>query len=140
MSEKVKRQVVAVSKHQPYFFSRTLTVLQITGANGTIGYACVIYALEAGYRVRCIVRRKDAFSPIWTAPAVQWYLEQLEHTIVPDNTVDGAYNAALTGADYVIHTAGVWPLPVCLCPVAALEVAYLRNSICTLITRYTTHS
>jgi nucleoside-diphosphate-sugar epimerase len=90
-------------------------LIQITGANGTIGYACVVYALQTGYRVRCIVRREDAFTVIKSGPSVQQYLNRLERAIVPDNAAENAYDEALAGAKYVVHVAGAWPMPVC-CP------------------------
>ena len=68
---------------------------QITGANGTIGYACVLYALQKGYRVRCVVRREDAFTTIKSVPSVQPHLANLESVVVPDNAADGAYDEAL---------------------------------------------
>ena len=84
---------------------------QITGANGTIGYACVLYALQKGYRVRCVVRREDAFTTIKSGPSVQPHLANLESVVVPDNAADGAYDEAFAGVRYVVHIAGVWPLP-----------------------------
>lgn len=85
--------------------------MQITGANGTIGYACVVYALTIGYRVRCIVRRKDAIATIKSGPSVQPYLDRLEFAVVPDNAIEGAYEEAFADVEYVVHIAGVWPLP-----------------------------
>ncbi|EUC40092.1 hypothetical protein COCMIDRAFT_109675 [Bipolaris oryzae ATCC 44560] len=86
-------------------------LVTITGANGTIGYACVVYALQTGYRVRCVVRRPQAIETIKSGPSVQLYLGLLEFCIVLDNAIDGAYDEAVAGADYVVHVAGVWPLP-----------------------------
>lgn len=42
---------------------------------------------------------------------MQPYLNRLDFAIVPDNAVEGAYNEAFAGVDYVVHIAGVWPLP-----------------------------
>ncbi|KAH7346942.1 hypothetical protein BKA66DRAFT_576583 [Pyrenochaeta sp. MPI-SDFR-AT-0127] len=86
-------------------------LVAITGANGTIGYACVVYALQSGYRVRCIVRREDAIATIKSGPSVQHYLDRIDFAIVPDNTIPGAFVNALTNAKYVVHIAGAWPLP-----------------------------
>ncbi|KAL5114905.1 hypothetical protein ACEQ8H_007223 [Pleosporales sp. CAS-2024a] len=85
----------------------------ITGANGTIGYACVVEALRKNYRVRCIVRREDAFAKIKSGPSIQEFLplERLEHAVVPDNAAENAYDKALAGATYVLHIAGAWPMP-----------------------------
>ncbi|KAF2996054.1 hypothetical protein E8E13_003421 [Curvularia kusanoi] len=89
----------------------TRGLVAITGANGTIGYASVIYALQTGYRVKCIVRREEAVATIRSGPSVQQYLAHLEFAIVPDNVADGAYDEAFAGVQYVVHIAGVWPLP-----------------------------
>ncbi|KAF2624762.1 NAD(P)-binding protein [Macroventuria anomochaeta] len=86
-------------------------LVAITGANGTIGYACVAYALKIGYRVRCIVRRESAIATIKSDPSVQLYLDRLDYAVVPDNAIEGAYDEAFTGVKYVVHIAGVWPLP-----------------------------
>ncbi|KAI4679634.1 uncharacterized protein J4E84_008156 [Alternaria hordeiaustralica] len=85
-------------------------LVAITGANGTIGYACVVYALQTGYRVRCIVRRASAIETIKTGPSVQPYLDLIEYVAVPDNAVEGAYDEAVAGVDYVVHIAGAWPM------------------------------
>ncbi|KAF1937042.1 3-beta hydroxysteroid dehydrogenase/isomerase family protein [Clathrospora elynae] len=86
-------------------------LVAITGANGTIGYACVVYALNTGYRVRCIVRREDAITTIKSGPSVQRYLDRIEYAIVPDNAIERAYDDVITGVKYVVHIAGAWPLP-----------------------------
>ncbi|XPS80589.1 hypothetical protein M3J07_012565 [Ascochyta lentis] len=86
-------------------------LVAITGANGTIGYACVVHALNTGYRVRCIVRREDAIATVKAGPSVQPHLDRLQFAIVPDNAIDGAYDQAFLDVKYVVHIAGVWPLP-----------------------------
>lgn len=60
--------------------------------------------------MRCVVRRPSAIETIKSGPSVQPYLSLLEFCIVLDNAVDGAYDKAVAGADYVVHVAGVWPL------------------------------
>jgi hypothetical protein len=57
------------------------------------------------------VRRSSAIETIKSGPSVQPYLHLIEYAIVPDNAVDGAYDEAVAGADYVVHIAGAWPLP-----------------------------
>ncbi|PVI05009.1 NAD(P)-binding protein [Periconia macrospinosa] len=86
-------------------------LLAITGANGTIGYASVLYALHVGYRVRCIVRREDVVETIKAGPSIQQYAGKVQYAVVPDNTVPGAYDTAFEGATKVLHVAGVWPKP-----------------------------
>lgn len=72
----------------------------------------MVYALQKGYRVRCIVRREDAIAVIKSGPSLQQYLDRIEFAVVPDNAIEGAYNDALTDVKYVVHIAGAWPLPV----------------------------
>ncbi|KAL6704882.1 hypothetical protein ACN47E_007565 [Coniothyrium glycines] len=86
-------------------------LVAITGANGTIGYACVVYALQTGFRVRCVVRHEDTIAYIKSGPSVQQFLDRITFAIVRNNTADGAYDSAIAGVDYVVHTAGSWPLP-----------------------------
>lgn len=86
-------------------------LIAITGANGTIGYACVVYALQAGFRVRCVVRREAAVAAIQSRPSVQEYRDRIEYALVPENTTPGAYDQAVAGVQYVVHVAGAWPMP-----------------------------
>ncbi|KAF2198788.1 3-beta hydroxysteroid dehydrogenase/isomerase family protein [Delitschia confertaspora ATCC 74209] len=86
-------------------------LVAVTGANGTIGYQCVLYAVRTGYRVRCILRRENAISTFKRAESLQHFQDRLEFAIVPDNTVPRAYDEILRGVQYVIHIAGVWPMP-----------------------------
>ncbi|KAF2677841.1 NAD(P)-binding protein [Lentithecium fluviatile CBS 122367] len=86
-------------------------LVAITGANGTIGYASALHALRKGHRVRCVVRREEAIATISAGPSLQQFAELVEYAVVPDNTMKGAYDAALIDATYVVHIAGVWPKP-----------------------------
>jgi nucleoside-diphosphate-sugar epimerase len=38
-------------------------------------------------------------------------MDHLEHVVVPDNAIDGAYDEAFQDVRYIVHIAGVWPLP-----------------------------
>lgn len=71
-------------------------------------------ALGKNYRVRCVVRREDAFNTIKSGPSIQRYLhiDRLECAIVLDNAAESAYDEALAGVQYVVHIAGAWPMPV----------------------------
>lgn len=73
----------------------------------------MVYALQAGYRVRCIVRHDDAYQTIKKGISVQQFLDRIECAIVPDNTIDGAYNEVVVGSSFIVHIAGAWPMPVC---------------------------
>jgi nucleoside-diphosphate-sugar epimerase len=71
-----------------------------------------VYALQIGYRVRCVVRSNDAIQALKEGPSLQQFAGQIEYHIVPNNTVPDSYDSALADAQYVIHVAGVWPTPV----------------------------
>lgn len=62
--------------------------------------------------MRCIVRREHAVAYIKRGPSLEQFADKVEFAVVPDNTISGAYDAALEGATYVVHIAGVWPMPV----------------------------
>lgn len=75
----------------------------ITGATGFIGAQVASSALNAGYRVKLSVRREaqiESLRRALDAPA-----DNLEFVVVPDYTVANAFDAAIKGADYVIHVA-----------------------------------
>ena len=57
------------------------------------------------------MRREDAIATIKSGPSVQPYLDCLEYAVVPDNAIEGAYDEAFRDVKYVVHIAGVWPLP-----------------------------
>ncbi|TAQ88214.1 hypothetical protein B7494_g3457 [Chlorociboria aeruginascens] len=77
----------------------------ITGANGHLGFRVVVSALEAGYKVRAVVRRAAAAAQIKAAKSIQSFLGNLEIVFVEDFLKDGAYDEAIKGMDYVLHIA-----------------------------------
>lgn len=40
------------------------------------------------------------------------YLDRLDFAVVPDNAIGGAYDEAFKDVKYIVHIAGVWPLPI----------------------------
>ncbi|KAL6818286.1 hypothetical protein GGI42DRAFT_309721 [Trichoderma sp. SZMC 28013] len=77
----------------------------ITGATGMIGFRTLVFLLEAGYKVRAAVRNQAGFDKISQLKPVAPYASQLTSVIVPDITVDGAYDEAVKGVEYVVHVA-----------------------------------
>ena len=75
------------------------------------GYATIVRALKAHYRVRAAVRRQDAAESLANGPSLQPYIanKAFSSVIVPDNTKVDAYHEAAQGCTYIIHTAS--PLP-----------------------------
>lgn len=87
-------------------------MLQITGANGHLGFRALVSALEAGYKVRAVVRRTAAAQQIKTAKSTQPYLGQIEVVIVQDLLQEGAFDEAVIRMDYVLHIASPVSRPV----------------------------
>jgi nucleoside-diphosphate-sugar epimerase len=71
----------------------------------------LISALEAGYAVRAAVRSDDKASAIKAAPSVRSHLDKLEFAIVPDILEDGAYDEAVQGVSYILHSASPISFP-----------------------------
>ncbi|KAI1773255.1 putative cinnamoyl-CoA reductase [Hypoxylon cercidicola] len=89
------------------------TTILITGATGLIGFRVLLAALAAGHKVRYTARSKDKASAVSSNPAVQKLApgDRLSSVVIPDFTVDGAFDSALQGATHVIHTGAPVPIP-----------------------------
>ena len=81
----------------------------ITGATGFIGFRTLVVLLNAQYNVRVAIRRPDQETQIRNAASIKEHLSQLSFILVPDNTIVGAYQAAVQSVDHVIHVAS--PVP-----------------------------
>lgn len=86
--------------------------VQVTGGSGSTGFACVVHALKAGYRVRTTVRRESAIEQIKLAQVAREFSDDLEIVVVPDMTEDDAFLEALQGVAYVLHVASPMPYKV----------------------------
>ncbi|KAF2164201.1 hypothetical protein M409DRAFT_25544 [Zasmidium cellare ATCC 36951] len=82
-------------------------VVFIIGATGFIGSHVVNYTLQAGYKVRLSIRRKEQEQSIraW----LQGRDENVEFVHIPDLAKPGAFQGVLDGIDYIFHLAS--PLP-----------------------------
>lgn len=89
--------------------------LQVTGVSGFLGFRILAFALEAGYRVRGVVRRQAQIDTIKAAPSAQPYLDNLEFVVIPDLLKEGAFDEALEGVTYILHCAS--PIPRASAPV-----------------------
>jgi nucleoside-diphosphate-sugar epimerase len=65
----------------------------------------LVSSLEAGYKVRAVVRRPAAAKQIKAAKSTQPFLGNLEIVFVEDLLKDGAYDEAVKDMDYVLHIA-----------------------------------
>ncbi|KAK4500589.1 hypothetical protein PRZ48_008778 [Zasmidium cellare] len=83
------------------------TVL-ITGANGYIGYATTVKALQAGYKVRATVRRQEAADFVKSrGTSIKAFEEKgdLECIILSNVGDKEAFAKAANGCSYIIHIA-----------------------------------
>lgn len=79
----------------------------ITGATGFIGSQVAKHVLQAGYKVRLSIRRKEQEQDVRS-----WLREgegNLEFVHIPDLTTAGAFDNALSGVQHIFHLAS--PLP-----------------------------
>jgi nucleoside-diphosphate-sugar epimerase len=79
----------------------------ITGGTGHVGFRTLVTALTAGYSVRAAVRSESKKNEILSAPSIKVLKpgNRLTFVLVPDLMVDGAYNEAVKGVDYILHIA-----------------------------------
>jgi nucleoside-diphosphate-sugar epimerase len=86
-------------------------ILEVTGGSGHLGFRVLVSTLEAGYKVRAAVRSEAKASAIKAASSVRRYLDSLEFIIVPDILADGAYDDAVKGVTYILHSASPISFP-----------------------------
>ena len=84
-------------------------IVLITGATGHIGFRTLVFALQAGYRVRVALRKLEQADKIKTTASIQPFLDSIEFVQVPDITAADAYSEAIKGVDLVLHVAS--PIP-----------------------------
>ncbi|KAK6353683.1 hypothetical protein TWF696_005645 [Orbilia brochopaga] len=80
----------------------------ITGASGMVGSAVVLRILKEGYNVLLTVRKEDQIP--WLKQVFQ-HESQVKFIHVPDFLKPGAFDEAVKGVDYIIHTASPIPRP-----------------------------
>ena len=76
-----------------------------------IGFRVLVLALESGYSVRAAVRSQASIDIILAAPSIKRLNPgpKLSFVFVPDIAVEGAYDAAVKGVEYIIHLASSLP-------------------------------
>ncbi|OGM50578.1 cinnamoyl-CoA reductase [Aspergillus bombycis] len=85
----------------------------ITGATGLIGFRVLLEALSNGYNVRFTARSKEKAEIVTSNPVILALSpgDRLSSIILPDMTVDGAFDAALQDVTYVLHVGSPVPVP-----------------------------
>ncbi|KAI1304369.1 putative cinnamoyl-CoA reductase [Xylaria venustula] len=89
-----------------------MTIILITGASGYIGFRILLAALQAGYTVRYTARSEEKALVVASNPVIQKLAldkNRLSSAIIPDLTVDGAFDTVLQGVTHVIHAGS--PVP-----------------------------
>lgn len=85
----------------------------ITGASGLIGFRILLAALAAGHNVRYTVRSEEKAKIVSNNPAVKKLGagERLVPIVIPDLTIDGAFDSAVQKVTHIIHTGSPVPVP-----------------------------
>ena len=86
-------------------------LILLTGGTGHVGYATLLEALRAGYKVRAAIRRESSIAEMKATKSIQPYRSQLTFVIVKDMTQEGAFDEAVKGVDYIVHVASPLPQP-----------------------------
>jgi nucleoside-diphosphate-sugar epimerase len=87
----------------------------------------LVLLLEAGYKVRAAVRNVTGLEKIKAFKSVAPYASQLEHIIVPDITISGAYDDAVKGVKYIVHLASPFAAPDLL--ESEYESSYIQPAV-----------
>ncbi|KAI0509500.1 hypothetical protein F5B22DRAFT_648925 [Xylaria bambusicola] len=74
----------------------------ITGVSSFVGFAVTLSTLEAGYRIRAVVRRESQIEELKQELPRQG---QVEFVVVPNLGAAGAFDDKLESVDYIIHVA-----------------------------------
>ncbi|KAL4892518.1 hypothetical protein BDV59DRAFT_180096 [Aspergillus ambiguus] len=83
------------------------SLVLVTGATGLIGFRVLVETLREGYSVRFVARSEEKAQKVLSRPVIQSLKaeDRLSHVLVPDVSVEGAYDEALQGVSYVLHVA-----------------------------------
>lgn len=87
----------------------------ITGASGLIGFRILLAVLAAGHNVRYTVRSDEKAKVVSSNPAIEKLGittgDRLSPVVIPDFSIDGAFDAALDGVTHIIHAGSPVPVP-----------------------------
>lgn len=76
-----------------------------------VGFRILVDALQRGFKVRAAVRNEKGIDKLQSHPLISPNQSNLEFVIVPDITLDCAYDDAVKGISAVIHVASPLPGP-----------------------------
>lgn len=102
-------------------------LILLTGATGFVGFRTLIAALEAGYRVRAVVRKFEHVNKIKSHKATQPHLTDIEFAVVPDLSAKDAFASIFDSVKYVLHIAS--PLAQSLGPDSDIDAELIRPAV-----------
>ena len=84
----------------------TITYLpQITGVSGYIGFKTLILALEAGFKVRAVIRKPEQAEKLGSHKRVAPFAQNLQFCIIPDLSDTESFDPHLQGVTGLLHLA-----------------------------------
>ena len=96
--------LILVSVLQP-FQQPLLTSSQITGVSGYIGFKTLILALEAGYRVRAVIRKAKQSTKPQSHSHIAPHVSNLQWVVITDLADTASFDAHLEGVTGILHLA-----------------------------------
>ncbi|VUC36302.1 unnamed protein product [Clonostachys rosea] len=89
------------------------TKILLTGSSGLVGFRILVSALLDGHLVVATVRSREKEGLIRSNPVIQKLNagDRLIIAVIPDMSIDGAFDSALEGVSHVIHTGSPVPVP-----------------------------
>lgn len=72
---------------------------------GYIGFQTLVLALEAGYRLRAVVRKSEQIDKLRAHVQIQPFDKNLEFVVIPHLGEKGAFDQVLGGVIGIIHLA-----------------------------------
>lgn len=100
---------------------------QITGVSGFIGFKTLILALQAGFRVRAVIRRAEQAKKLQLHAKIAPFIANIDWCIIPDLTDGNLLTSNLTGITGILHLAS--PLAIEVCFSLARESQYRRADV-----------
>jgi nucleoside-diphosphate-sugar epimerase len=104
-------------------------IVLISGINGYIASHIGLQLLQKGYIVRGTSRSASAKDKL-LSDAFQGHESQYQHYLVPDITTPGAFDEAVKGVSYILHTAS--PVIFTLTTVDDFFIPAVEGNLCIL--------
>ncbi|KAE9372728.1 putative 3-beta hydroxysteroid dehydrogenase/isomerase [Stipitochalara longipes BDJ] len=80
-------------------------LILITGVSGYIGFKTLILALEAGFKVRAVIRKSEQAKKLESHKRVAPFINNLQFCIIPDLSDTESFDPHLQGVTGLLHLA-----------------------------------